>query len=103
MAAIRVHPNWVDCWPEIALRKKIDLLGSEAAPIQLALIPGGMSNGESSLVIRIDLPDGQVVLTQASLPSFLEAAKALEVAEATFRRDLVMAEFRRRLEERKAR
>jgi hypothetical protein len=87
MAAIRVHPNWADCWPEIALRQKIDLLGSEAAPIQLALVPAGMSNGDSSVVVRIDLPDGQVVLTQCSLTRFLEAAKAMQLAEFAFRQD----------------
>jgi hypothetical protein len=87
MAAIGVYLNGGQgCWPEIEKRQHIDLMGSDAPPIQLALVARGMSDGESALILRIDLPDGQVVLTQASLPRFLEAAKALQLADAGVRR-----------------
>jgi hypothetical protein len=87
MAAIGVYlAGGQACWPEIDKRPQIDLMGNDAPPIQLALVASGMTNGESALILRIDLPDGQVVLTQASLPRFLEAAKALQLAEAGYRR-----------------
>jgi hypothetical protein len=86
MAAVGVFLNGKDCWPDIAKRPKIDLLGTDAPPVQLALMTGGMTSGESSLVIRLDLPDGQVVLTEVPLPGFLEAAKSLQLAEAAYRR-----------------
>lgn len=87
MAAIGVYLNGGEgCWPEIEKRTKIDLMGHDAPPIQLAMVAAGMTDGESALIFRIDLPDGQIVLTQTSLPRFLEAAKALQLAEAGLRR-----------------
>lgn len=59
------------CWPDIlnlyTERKIIDLMGKNAPPIQIAALPGGMASGKISVTIRLDLPDGRVLLTETSL------------------------------------
>jgi hypothetical protein len=86
MAAIGVYLDGEGCWPEIDQRPRIDLRDRGAPPIQLALNPSGTKDGDASLTVRIDLPDGVVLLSRVSLKHFLEAAKALQSADAAYRK-----------------
>ena len=66
-------------WPELAQqRERLIHLENSAPPIQIASLPGGMASGKTSVCLRLDLPDGRVVLAQTSLALFLTAAAALE-------------------------
>lgn len=56
-------------------------LQDDAPPIQVARLPGGMVSGKSSVAIRIDLPDGRVVVAETSLALFLGAARVFQVRE----------------------
>ena len=51
-------------------------LGNGAPPIGIAALPGGMASGRTSLTIRIDLPNGDVVLAETSLALLQLAARA---------------------------
>lgn len=51
----------------------------DAAPARL---PGGMKSGASSVTIRVDLPDGRVVLVETSLKMLGTVARAFEAADA---------------------
>lgn len=42
-------------------------LGEGAPPIGLTALAGGMTSGRASVMLRIDLPDGRVVLAETSL------------------------------------
>jgi ABC-type uncharacterized transport system permease subunit len=55
-------------------------MGAEAAPIEVALLRGGMQSGAPSVTLRLDLPDGRVVLTETSLALFALAAETLRQA-----------------------
>lgn len=46
-------------------------------PIQIAAVEGGMQSGAPSVAIRIDLPDGRIVVAETSLRLFQMAAAAL--------------------------
>lgn len=46
--------------------------------IGLATLEGGMQSGMPSCMLRIDLPDGRVVLFETSARAFVTAAKAIE-------------------------
>lgn len=65
-------------WPNLD-RAKIIHLGNDAPPIGLAGLVGGMQSGRPSVVLRIDLPDGRVVLAETSLRLLVTAVDALRV------------------------
>ena len=60
-----------------------DLVGREADIIHLtdiftvAALEGGMESGLPSLAIRLDLPDGRVVVQETSLGAWIMATAAL--------------------------
>lgn len=44
-------------------------------------IPRGMQSGKSSVMLRLDLPDGRTVLAETSMALFLTAAQAFAAKE----------------------
>lgn len=66
-----------DLTDKLAQDKVVHLTGDFA----IARLSHGMKSGSTSLMIRIDLPDGRVVLQETSLACFLAAARGLEAAE----------------------
>lgn len=65
-----------NAWPDIADRGRF-----EALPVWgLAALAKGMSDGTTSLMLRLDLPDGNVVTAQTSLAAFLQTADTLRDA-----------------------
>jgi hypothetical protein len=77
---IYIIPNGDGAWPEIVGRVDYHL-GNDAKPIQIALLKAGMGSGKSSVTIRIDLPDGKIVLAETSLALFIAAAEALAACD----------------------
>lgn len=70
------------CWPDLApliLENKVIHLQGHS--MQVARMPGGMSGGRSSVSVRIDLPDGRVVIAETSMRLFLSAADAFRAKE----------------------
>ena len=61
-----------------------DMAGKEEAiihltgPFTVAALERGMRSGNPSLSIRIDLPDGRVVVQETSMRMWLTVARALE-------------------------
>lgn len=49
--------------------------------LAIGRLPKGMASGKSSVMIRIDLPDGKVVIAEISLDIFLNCAGIFDVAE----------------------
>jgi len=64
------------CWPDIA-EKEVIHLGNDAPPIGVAVLDGGMSGGRPSVTLRVDLPDGRVVLAETSARLFCAAARMI--------------------------
>ena len=52
-------------------------------PIQVIRVPRGMKSGASALILRIDLPDGQVVAAKTTVKLFLQVADAMRELEQT--------------------
>jgi hypothetical protein len=63
-------------WPDLAGRDVI-YLGNDAPPIQVTGLKGGTRRGAPSVALRLDLPDGRVVIAETSLKLFGVAADAL--------------------------
>lgn len=84
MMSLEVHIEGDKCWP--------DLMGKKGQPafiqgcfIGIARLPGGTVSGKSSVTVRIELPDGQVVLAETTLVLLANAVKAFCLAEVTKR------------------
>lgn len=75
MKVILDEPTWPD------LEAKADrltwLTENEREPIQIGALEGGMIDGRPSVAIRIDLPDGRIVVAETSLRLFQVANAAL--------------------------
>ena len=84
MPSVEMIMNGEGCWPDLQTGSDNDrlyaLFGDDAPPIQLALLRGGMTSGKSSVSIRIDLPDGKVVLTETSLALLRTAIRGFVAA-----------------------
>jgi hypothetical protein len=52
-------------------------LGTSAPTIQLAVLEGGTAKGLPSVVMKIDLPDGQVVLAETTARLFCTAGRMI--------------------------
>jgi hypothetical protein len=64
-------------WPDLA-----DRMGDVihyAAPIGYTALAGGMESGATSVMFRLDLPDGRVVLAETSLALLVAAVNATRV------------------------
>lgn len=77
MPSLRIIPR-ENPWPDLFGKETIHI-GMEAQAIQVSCIQHGMKDGKSSVVmIRIDLPDGKIVIAECSLELFLYAGHVLE-------------------------
>lgn len=80
MPKVSIIPAGDGCWPDLEEKRRegklLEAMG-ERGGIAFAGLDGGMVSGRASVSIRIDLPDGRVVLTETSLRLFKAAADAL--------------------------
>ena len=80
---IRILTDGDGVWGDLAnsaLGKRVIHLG-ENSVIEVARLRGGMQSGKSSVMLRLDLPDGAVVLAETSMALFQTTAAALRGAE----------------------
>lgn len=66
MPAIKVILDGDSCWPDLVEKKHI-WIGNEGGAIEIAALPRGMEKGRTSLAIRINLPNGNVIVAETSL------------------------------------
>lgn len=76
MPDLKVFTDGDGVWPDLKDRPR--LTGKN---VEVARLPKGMESGKSSVSIRIDTEDGQVVWAETSLELFLMAAKIFVAAE----------------------
>jgi hypothetical protein len=81
--SIDLHLSGDRCWPDLpglfASGQVVDLMGPSAPPLGMALLPGGMQSGKSSVTFRIELPDGRTLLTETSLALLESAVRAMRI------------------------
>ena len=78
MASLTMIMDGDNCWPDLKDKVGTDAvihLGNDAPPLQVALLDKGMGSGRPSVTLRLDLPDGRVVLAETSLRLFATAAR----------------------------
>lgn len=78
MPSMGIHLDGDNAWPD--LRGKVGTPQViETASLDIAFLAHGMASGKPSVCLRINLPDGRVVLAQTSyalLGAALRAARA---------------------------
>lgn len=74
MPALVIKLEGDHSWPDLADKPDGQIIDIQT--IEMALLPGGMASGKASVAIRIDLPDGRVVIAQTSQELFDAAARA---------------------------
>lgn len=74
MPALDVIMNGDNCWPD--LRKGF----IEGRWVGIARLPNGTVQGNPTVTVRIELPDGQTVLAETTLALLSQAIRAFEVA-----------------------
>lgn len=75
MKVILEEPTWPDLFGRTA--QVTWLNGDGDPPIQIGALEAGMVSGAPSVAIRIDLPDGRIVVAETSLRLFQMANAAL--------------------------
>lgn len=78
MPSLDIHLNGENCWPDLPEKEVIPLMGSDAPPIGVAVLDGGMTSGQPSVSLRLDLPDGRVVVTETSARLLCTLARMIE-------------------------
>lgn len=63
-------------WPDLD-RENVIHLGNDAPPVRVAVLHGGMSSGQPSIALRIDLPDGRSIIAETSARLFCMAARGI--------------------------
>ena len=77
MPKLDVQLDGDGCWQDLELlQKRGAVLHSD--DLAIAYLPGGMASGAPSLTLRVNLPDGRVVLAQTSLALFEGALRAFK-------------------------
>ena len=61
-------------WPELADRRD-DIIDGES--VSVAVIDKGTQSGRPTVMIRVDLPDGKVVLVETTAHLFCAAGRAI--------------------------
>lgn len=67
--------------------ERIIHIGNGAPPLQITVLEGGMTSGKPSVSLRVDLPDGRIVIAETSLALLLAAADAFKARYGDPRED----------------
>ncbi|MBA7553597.1 hypothetical protein ES705_46191 [subsurface metagenome] len=79
MNIIKVILEGDNCWTDLAEKiKDGKVTWLRGGNISIAALSKGMASGKPSISIRIDLPDGKVVIAETSMRLFLGAAEAFK-------------------------
>lgn len=75
MPVMDVVLDTTNLWPD--LKEMPHAIIHTTTNLQVAVMEGGMASGRPSIMIRIDLPDGRVVLFETSARIYCSGAKII--------------------------
>src|SRR2546430_4242583 len=79
MPAISIILDGDGAFPD--LRNAGERIVHVTTPFSVSRLRHGMASGLSSVMIRIDLPDGHIVLAETSMALFQQAASAFKIRD----------------------
>lgn len=81
-ASLSIHINGDGCWPDVTPEsEQLTWLHSTTENLSIARLPAGMQSGASSVAIRVNTPDGRIVVVEVSMKLFQAAAQAFAAAD----------------------
>ena len=80
MPDLNVIVNGQGAWTDLQSKRE-KVLHLSDPNISIARVPHGMKSGRSSIMIRIDLPNGTVIMAENSMRCFLACADIFRAAE----------------------
>lgn len=83
MGYLNISAEGDNVWPDLLEKRESIIHVTEG--MHIAALSSGMESGKPSVAIRIDLPDGSVVIAETSMRLFLGAA---EVFRARYQKEL---------------
>ena len=78
---INIHLDGDGCWPDLADKMGTENL-IEVRNIEIGVLERGMTSGRTSISIKINLPDGKIVLYQGSLREFILGVETIKTRYA---------------------
>lgn len=84
MSVIKVITECDGAFEDLA-DKREKILHLTDPNLSIARIPKGMQSGRSSVMIRIDLPNGTVIVAESSMANFLNCARIFAACESNAR------------------
>lgn len=75
MVGLRIITQGDGAWPDLAGKTVV-----KSDDIEMAALARGMTSGRPSVTIRVNLPDGTVVIAQTSLQLLMTAVDAFRAA-----------------------
>lgn len=68
-----------NAWPDLKppLTKQLIHVANDAPPIQVAVLDGGAVSGRPTVAIRVDMPNGQVLIAETTARLFVMAGRAI--------------------------
>lgn len=79
MPAITIIRDGDNAYPDLLAKR--DKIIHVTTPWSVSRLKGGMQSGKSSVMIRIDLPDGRIVMAETSMELFQSAARVFKIAD----------------------
>ncbi len=64
-------------WNDL-LDKEVVYFGNDAPPIEIVAMSEGMASGRTSISMRLDLPDGRVVIVETALYELNRVVQTLQ-------------------------
>lgn len=80
MGRLIVHLDGDNCWPDLKGRINTPQV-IHVHIYEIARLEAGMTSGKSSVTVRINLPDGKVVLAETSFALLRNAVLAFDAAD----------------------
>jgi len=80
MNIIKLNLEGDGCWNDLKDKINTDqIIWMKDGVIHIAALSKGMKSGKPSISIRLNLPDGRVVVAETSMQLFLTAAAAMNI------------------------
>lgn len=83
MIQLEVHANGDECWPDLKIRPYI-----EGRFVSIARLPRGTFDGKSTVTVRIETANGQIILAQTTLVLLTNAVNIFNIADTAENGDL---------------
>ncbi len=64
-------------WSDL-LDKEVIYFGNEASTVEIVAMPGGMASGRTSISMRLDLPDGRVMILETALYELARVVREIQ-------------------------